>query len=66
MATINEMLMTQVKEQPVSNGRAKKDKHEVALPVASKLPTPGKSLTHKTAMGRVFEKSWEMFYRLAK
>lgn len=65
MATINEVLNTQIKEQPVSNGRVKKDTREAVSP-ASKLPKPGKSLTHKMAVDRVFEKNSELFHRLAK
>ena len=66
MATTDELLNTYVKEQPISNGHAKKDKHDAASPVASNLPTPGKSLTRKKAVERVFEKNSELFYRLAK
>ena len=66
MATINEVLNTYVKEPAVSNGHGKKDNHEVTSPVTSKLPTPGKSLTRKAAVERVFEKNSELFHRLAK
>jgi len=66
MSATNEISNTQVKAQPVSKGQTKKMKNEAALPVASKLPMPGKSLTHQKAVERVFKKNSELFHRLAK
>lgn len=66
MTTVKKILNTQIKEQPASNGSKKEEKHEAVSPVASKLSTPEKSLIHKKAVERVFEKNSELFHHLAK